>query len=104
VNLFLALLWLTLALATFLMSWAGSESPFLRVGGAGPHIGWFALMFCAYNLVRWFSLRMLAQRRRLQDEQRRYRPRREPAPQAPDPAFDFSDRPPPPGEGIRPPR
>jgi hypothetical protein len=104
VNLFLALFWLALAVAAFVSLWTGVEPPGLRLSRGAPFVGSLALVFCAYNFVRWFSLRQLARARRDFEERReRRRPRREPAAETPDPTFDFRDRPPP-DEGIRPSR
>jgi hypothetical protein len=99
----MALFWGVVAVGAFVLDWHEPGLTFLRLGRTGPNIGWLALLFGAYNLVRWLAGRMAAQRRKMQEEKadQRYRPRRSHAPDAePDPAFDFRDRPP--DDAIRP--
>ena len=98
INLFLAVLWLLLALVAFLWPWLrpGAETPTIYQTG----IPWFwaFLALTDYNLVRWGLVRAGQQRRRelQQEAERRWqqRERRRPE-QAPDPTFDFSEGPPP---------
>ncbi len=97
VNLVLGLVWAALALAAFVLPLVNPDVRALRIGGTGLNAGWLAVLFAVYNLVRWLSLRLAAQRRRLLEEmeERRYRARRNPGAETePDPAFDFRDRPP----------
>jgi membrane protein implicated in regulation of membrane protease activity len=105
VNLFLAMFWLLVAIAAFLLSWLEPGLPLLWFAGSDLNVGAIALAFCAYNLVRWLSTRMAAQRRRTREElsAHQHRPRGRPvADSAPNPAFDFSERPPTTGEGAGP--
>lgn len=104
-NLFMAIFWLTLAIAAFVVSWLKPGLPYLEIAGSGLNAGWLALVFGAYNLVRWLSTRMSAERKRMLEQMsgRRNRPRREFAEDSePNPAFDFGDRPSRHDEGIKP--
>jgi hypothetical protein len=97
VNLILAMIWLVVAVGAFVLSWAAPHLPFLWLAGSDLHIGAIALAFCAYNLVIWLIARQDARRQRMR-AQRAARPRRPGRTRVedsePNPAFDFSDRPP----------
>jgi hypothetical protein len=96
--LFLALIWLLLGLVLLLPE-LGLLGGRFKNDDWGQLVGWIALMFAAYNVVRWWSARSLAAGRRAAAElEHRRRTEEEKAPrayQAPDPNFDFSDRGPP---------
>ena len=103
VNLVMAMFWLTVALAAFLVSWFEPGLPLLWFAGSDLNVGAIALAFCAYNLVRWLSTRTVAQRKRTREElsAHQHRQRRRPGEDSsPNPAFDFSERPPATGEGT----
>ncbi len=96
-NLVFALFWLVVAVVALVGAYVYPETPGLRLGGDGLPIGWLALCFVAYNLVRWYALRMAEARRRWLSEQsagrRQQRERAARPERPPDPMFDFSDRP-----------
>ena len=98
VNLFMAMFWLTVAVGVFVLSGAESGVP-QRFAGSGLVVGWLALAFCAYNLVRWQITRMRVQRKR---PARSLQRRRTGEDAEPNPDFDFSDRPPAANEGAGP--
>jgi hypothetical protein len=98
VNLFMAMFWLTVAVGVFVLSGSESGLP-QRFSGSGLVVGWLALAFCAYNLVRWLITRMMVQRKRPARPPRRLRTGED---AGPNPAFDFSDRPPAANEGAGP--
>jgi hypothetical protein len=101
VNLVMAIFWLLLALVTLLLSWVEPGLPLLWFAGSDLHVGAIALVFCVYNLARWLSTRTAAQRKRPREEPaHRHRPRRLAEDAAPNPAFDFGERPPTAGEGM----
>jgi hypothetical protein len=97
VNLWFAFFWFVVAVVSLVGAYCYPETPCLRVGGTGMPIGWLALFFVGFNLVRWYALRAAAARRRLSTAApwRRERAPRTELP--PDPTFDFTDRPPAPG-------
>jgi hypothetical protein len=100
VNLILAAIWLVFAVGLFVMSALRPEAPFARIGQTGIPTGLVALCLCLYNLVRWWTSRQAAERRRALSQplgQRRYDRGRDPDhDRQPDPNFDFSERPIPP--------
>jgi hypothetical protein len=102
VNLILAVFWGLLALAAFVLLPVIPGQPSLSLGGTSLNVGWLALVFCAYNLLRWFLVRQMTQRQRLLEQRPARRPRREHAESEPNPAFDFSDQRPAPGEPGKP--
>ena len=103
VNLFMAMFWLTVAVGAFVLSWAEPGLPILSLAGSGLNVGWLALAFCAYNLVRWLSTRAAVQRERLEERPACPPRRRRTGEDAePNPDFDFSDRPPAANEGAGP--
>jgi hypothetical protein len=100
----MASFWLVVTVGAFVLTWAEPELRFLRLAGTGVNVGWLALVFCVYNCLRWQSSRLVARRKRHWAEvsERSSRSRREHREDAePNPAFDFSDRPPP-DERMRP--
>ena len=99
-NLFLAIFWLALAGAAFVLAWVEPDRPILRLAGTDVNVGWLALAFCVYNGLRWLSTRRVARRKRQWEEaaERSYPSPREGAER--NPAFDFRDRPP--GEHVGP--
>ncbi len=109
-NLLFALFWLVVAVPSLIGAYLYPNQPLLRLGGDGMPIGWLALGFVAYNLVRWYALRSAEERRHRPNEPPPWRRhQRERAPRSegpPDPTFDFTDKPPPPSsptdESIRP--
>jgi hypothetical protein len=91
---------LYLALAAF---WLGLAAFFLIVQPEWGNLfvvspGWFALVLMAYNLVRWMSLRRLAEGRRRSEERwaeaREEMRRRRSEVSEPDPNFQFTHPPP----------
>ena len=101
-NLIAAGLWLTFGVGVFLYEHSVGRVPY-QIRGLDISIGWLPLVLSLYNFARWYakhsrvedkSVQMIREAR-VKQAQRRER-------QEPDPTFDFSDRPAPPG-GIRPP-
>jgi hypothetical protein len=99
-HLILALFWLLLGAA--LLAWHAlhPQDPRYRLLGTGLSLGWLGLLFGLYDLARWWS-------RRTQDRPppalERSRRRHHPEPgHAPDPAFDFTERPTEEGPGSPP--
>ena len=101
VHLTLAVFWLLVAGVLFALPWLSPDSPHLTIPGTKLSMAWFALCLCAYNLARWWAMRLSApdrsllhrrtSRRRHDDEETD-----EPATEA-DPRFR-EPRPRPPGE------
>jgi hypothetical protein len=101
-NLFLAIVWLVLAvvLSTY-EAINGPSSLRIRWGGVDLSLAWVMLLLALYNIARWYSLRMVRNEQRALYEALRQRllqqrhasgePGREP-----DPNFRFTDEPPPP--------
>jgi hypothetical protein len=105
VNLFLAIFWLLVALVTLLLWWVEPGLSLLWFAGSDLHVAALALVFCAYNLLRWLSTRTAARRKRAREElsAHQHRERRRPvADSGLNPAFDFNERPPAAGEGAGP--
>ncbi len=84
-NLIMAGVWLAAGLAILI-----ADPPSTRIWGFS--IGWFLFVLTAWNLVRWWSLRSAALRRREVEEMQKHRPARrsgEPEPERnPDFIFD----------------
>jgi hypothetical protein len=105
----LALIWLLLAALVFVQE--ASSGPLqmrIRLGGANLSIGWIMLALAGYNLARWYSTRLYRQESaaRYEAVQRRYRRQRDEPPSppaAPDPNFQFTQEPAPPGQIQTPP-
>src|SRR5438128_1563391 len=100
-NLFLALLWLLGGVVLFAYEWFTGDHRF-RLRGFDVSWAWLFLALFLYNMVRWWSSRsqqagqralQLAQAKRQREQI--LRERREPVGE-PDPAFNFTDQPPPP--------
>jgi hypothetical protein len=93
-NLIMAAVWLVLGVAVLV-----ADPPQMRFsfGGTTFSTGWVALLFAAYNVVRWWSLRSRELRRRAAEELERRRPGGRP-PGRPEPErnpdFIFEDTPP----------
>jgi hypothetical protein len=72
-----------------------------RIRGTDLSAGWLLIVLAVYNLVRWWSIR--SQQKTMEDVSRQRLDRSTASPDpnapAPDPAFDFTDKPkaPPPG-------
>ncbi len=62
-NLIFALFWLFVAVTSLVLSWTAPHLRILWING-NIHLGAIALAFFCYNLVRWYTLRNLAERRR----------------------------------------
>jgi len=103
-NLFLALGWLVFGAWLLVMEYAGN-SPAGRIPGTNVSVAWFVLALFVYNLARWYSTRVAAQRRAVEAElawQRRLEARsQERRDLPPDPNFQFTDEPPRPGPITR---
>lgn len=96
-NLFLAVLWLFVAVGLFTYLWANPDSGQWRLAGLG------ALLLVGYNLARWWMSRAYRNERAFDDQQEALRNRArystlKPTEEPPDPNFDFSKEPRP-GEG-----
>jgi hypothetical protein len=98
-NLILAVIWLVVGLGILLLPVLDPMHRVVNLGRVDSSIGWIALVFCCYNVVRWWSTRYYyndqriirsARARRAKEEEERPR-----AEQPPDPKFDFTDKPPP---------
>jgi hypothetical protein len=97
-NLVYALIWLAAAVGLLLWQALHPENPGLVIRGTGVSFGWLALALAIYNLVCWWSSwSYQRQRRELAEEhgdrQQSARPQ-PPGQTAPNPDFDFSDKPP----------
>jgi hypothetical protein len=60
INLFLAVFWLIVAGAIFALPWLQPEAPPLTIPGTKLSVAWFALCLCAYNVARWWTMRLSA--------------------------------------------
>jgi hypothetical protein len=101
-NLIAAILWLTGAVGLFVYEHNTGKMPF-KIGGLNVSIGWMGLVLALYNVARWYGRWSRVEdksKQYLREARVRQLQRREPT--EPDPTFDFTDRPAPPG-GIRPP-
>jgi hypothetical protein len=100
-NLILALIWLVAGLVVFSLPWLSPGTRPPTILDTGISLGWAFLVMVLYNLVRW-AVRYAAERqqRALKHEMlRRWREHEQAEQQGtPDPAFDFSEGPPPPKE------
>src|SRR5262245_37088528 len=101
-NRIMAVAWLVLG--GVILVWqavTGTEDLYMRFGGVSFSGGWVALVLALYNLARWWGRRSYRQAQReaeRQAEERRQAHReteRAERQEAPNPDFDFSDRPPP---------
>jgi hypothetical protein len=101
INLILAFVWL--GLGVFLL-WADAtgNGPGWRIRFTdNVSVGWLLIVLAAYNLVRWYTIRA-SRRARAEDEKAEWlrrapRRRRDTGDVTPDPNFQFTDEPPPPG-------
>jgi len=95
-NLFLAVIWLMVALVLFLWPWLipGAREP--TVFDSGIPLSWLALVMALYSLSRWWTTCALLRQQQAvrQDERRRVRARAH-WQREPDPTFDFTEGPPP---------
>jgi hypothetical protein len=98
-SLILALAWLLGAVVLFAYEQFTGDMRF-RIRGTDLSAAWLLLVLGLYNLARWWSLRRArADQQALRSEQvhRRPAPFREPRNEPPDPNFNFTDEPRPPG-------
>jgi hypothetical protein len=105
-NLILAAMWLVIGIAMLVACYTTND-PRLRerlmVGNEFP-IGWLVLLMAVWNLIRWYSVRASRlQRQELEQlrETRRYPARPSEPIGEPNPAFNFTDEPPPPAPPVR---
>jgi len=63
INLVLATVWLGLAAAAFILPSVHPEGRSWTVPNTSISIGWVALVFCGYNMARWWTGRLKAQDR-----------------------------------------
>jgi hypothetical protein len=93
-HLIMGVVWLVMGVAILV-----TDPPGLRLTRIGLDVsgGWVAILFAAYDGVRWWSLRSSYQRRRAAGEMERHRPDRRPADprQERNPDFIFDEPPPP---------
>ena len=91
IYLLLAVLWLGLALTAFLMPVLKPDGPTWTIPNTNISYGWVALAFLFYDVAHWWIKR--GQKR---PERRLLRPvtRHSPSEEAPDPRFQFRERPP----------
>jgi hypothetical protein len=88
----MAMVWLTLALAAFVMPHINPDGNPWTIPNTQISAGWIGLLFFGYNMARWWGTRRRETDRRLL----RPTPARPVHPeQPPDPNFNFSDKPPP---------
>jgi hypothetical protein len=85
-HLIMAFVWLVLGVAIL-----STDPPDLhfRFGGLDFSAGWVALVFAAYDAVRWWSLRSAALRRCAAEELERHRPPRRAGEPEPERNSDF---------------
>jgi len=106
-NLLLGAFWFVIGVALLVLYYT-TPNPQWPIQVNGYPLGWVPLLLSGWNLVRWYAVRVDRQRRQAQAEmqvRRRYAAtgRHEPYGD-PDPAFDFTDEPPPPrGRDVQPP-
>jgi hypothetical protein len=65
INLFLAVFWLVVAGAIIALPWLKPDVPSLTIPGTKLSGAWFALCLCAYNVARWWTMRLSAGERSL---------------------------------------
>jgi hypothetical protein len=92
INLILAFIWLGFAVFVFAAPHFNPQARPLKIPGTEISMGWFALVFFLYNVIRWWTTPSRLERRpflpappdsgRREDEQA-----------APDSNFNFSDKP-----------
>jgi hypothetical protein len=105
-NLIFAFMWLVVSLVLFALPWIHPRGMAVTIGDTGLSAGWFGLLLCLYNLVRWWVARVQAanQQALREDFLRRHPPapaQETPPYRAPDPTFDFSEPAPPGPAGDR---
>ena len=101
-NLIAAILWLTFGLGLFIYEYSIGRVPF-TISGLNISFGWLGIALGIYNVARWYGRWSRVEdksKQFLREARARQAQRRERS--APDPTFDFTDHPAPPG-GIRPP-
>ena len=101
-NLIASMLWLMCGLGLFFYEQSIGEVPY-KIRGLDISIGWLLLMLSLYNFARWYGRRSRVEdksKQFLREARVRQSQKRERS--EPDPTFDFTDRPAPPG-GLRPP-
>jgi hypothetical protein len=94
-NLILGILWLAGAIALFAYEMVTGRS-LMRFQALNISSAWILLLLAAWNFVRWYSARMGRAEQeslRIAHEERLRRARYHERPSAPDPTFDFTDRP-----------
>jgi len=91
IYLFMAVLWLGVALTAFLMPHIKPDGPTWTFPNTNISVGWVALAFLMYNLARWWTSRV-----QKAPDRRLLRPvtRHSPSDEAPDPRFQFREGPP----------
>jgi hypothetical protein len=94
INLILAVFWLVLGLALFVLRWQYPQAAPLRVEGIGVSTGWLAILLALYNLLRFASSYARRSGREQHSSLVAERERRTSASSATytyDPTFDFSN-------------
>jgi hypothetical protein len=90
-NLFLAIFWFVAAVGCFWLAWENPDLHLILVTGSKvpiSSVGWFALVLCGYNMVRWWLTSKTSRRPQPPPPA----PRPSPPPVEPDPNFDFTEQ------------
>lgn len=93
INLVLALLWLGFAVFLFALPWVNPEVRPFNIPNTEISMGWFALVFFAYNLIRWRTSRPRRPNPTFLPSARARRHEADEGREA-NPDFNFSERPP----------
>lgn len=90
-NAVLAVVWALVAMVLVFLSWANPANQ-LFIPGTSLNAAWLALLLVLWNVARWYSIRTAAENRALEAaEAEAHRHGTAPAaPDAPNPAFDFT--------------
>jgi hypothetical protein len=87
-NLILALFWGVLCVGLFAYPVLNPRGGRLTIGDSGVSFAWVAVLFCCYNLARWWMFRMQKRDREVMERPSGHR---RPRVEERHPEFDFSD-------------
>ncbi len=92
INLILAVFWLVLGIALFVLRWVKPDTTAVRVEVYGISVGWIAILLALYNVLRFVRVRAAQTAASQDDRLFKVRQPRSPAATEYDSTFDFTDQ------------